>query len=367
MFLYVVVFLFLWNSSVTLATLKNESHSKSNFCKMSDSRFIVDDVISTAELGSLQEVIDNEPLLTVEKPTFCIDCAERSKQAILPTVHFLQNISAYGITSHRETEMKKHVKDIESTVLSYCESFFNVKVTYHYSALVSRARIDLEDSFDFSPPSINNRSGWVVKVHADVCAFDKKTWLCPPPANPYAAQFAYNHVTAVILLNELAPNAGGNLVFIDPLHRESLRRGKSTASSGMKSGGSSTSNGRRHALSKEESSSSSSSIYSNYLQSYGSQKSSSVTNSSQNVSSRHHTIISRNTKSAADTYRFVRKLTVRQWEDDMPPVNYTVIRSRARRMIMWNSSIDNVHGVTQILEQGDHRYTFFMFMQIEKH
>lgn len=347
----------------------------SDYFKMTNNRFIVDNAITISQFEALQEIISHEPVLNVEKPTFCIDCASKSKQAILPTSHFLQNISRYGISSHRETQVKQDVKSVEATVVAHVESFFDVKVAYHYSALVSRAQIDLEDSYDFSPLSINNRSGWVVKVHADICAFDTKSWKCPRFPDEAAAIFAYNHITAVLLLNELAPDAGGNLVFIDPLHLHSLH--KSTGN--IEGSGRRQQRQRRRGLDSNEAfPSNSTSIYDNYFQSYANKQQPSNTSHSGvptvNITHRtadHHSLLphfsdANNSTSSSDSRRFVRRLTVKQWEDGMPPVNYTLIRSRMRRLIVWNSSADNVHGVTQILGRGDHRYTFFMFMQVDK-
>lgn len=47
-----------------------------------------------------------------------------------------------------------------------------------------------------------------------------------------------------------------------------------------------------------------------------------------------------------------------------PSVNYTVVMPKPRRMVMFNSSIANVHAVTQILSETDRRYTLFFFLSV---
>jgi hypothetical protein len=43
-------------------------------------------------------------------------------------------------------------------------------------------------------------------------------------------------------------------------------------------------------------------------------------------------------------------------------LNYTVVESKVRRLLIFNSSVENIHAVTQMLNEKDRRFTLFMFL-----
>lgn len=51
----------------------------------------------------------------------------------------------------------------------------------------------------------------------------------------------------------------------------------------------------------------------------------------------------------------------------LPAINYTVVFPKSRRMVMFNTSADHVHAVTQILQESDRRYSLFCFLTTEEH
>lgn len=46
-------------------------------------------------------------------------------------------------------------------------------------------------------------------------------------------------------------------------------------------------------------------------------------------------------------------------------INYTVVLPKMRRLAMFNSSVENVHAVTNLLNETDRRITYFMFLKID--
>lgn len=275
------------------------------------------------------EIVRNEPELMAKRPSMlkpCNDCKVKmiAKQAVRFSFQFLPRLETYVTSSHKLDRMKKDVNELEAKVVSYCESYFNVKVISHDTSLVSRAKIDIEADYEQSPLSINNRSGWLLQMHSDTCSFRASDWSCElfnfsgATGDSDARSYPMTRLSAVVLLNDLHINSGGNLVFIDPLHSKNTLR----------------TNKHKHTYSSIK---------------HG------VTN---NLSVINSTV---------DHTHFVRYVDVPHWEDGiMPPVSYTVVLPRARRLIAWNSSGDNIHAVTQILSEHEHRFTFFLFMTVKK-
>lgn len=43
-------------------------------------------------------------------------------------------------------------------------------------------------------------------------------------------------------------------------------------------------------------------------------------------------------------------------------LNYTIVKSKVRRLLIFNSSAENIHAVTQMVNKNDRRFTLFMFL-----
>ena len=319
---------------------------------ISDGRIIVDNVISDSQLETLVEIIRHEPELLKKRPAMIkpqnnhTDGSKTNilaKQAVLFSFQFLPKLETYITSPHKIERMKKDIKDLEMNVISHCESFYNVKVISHDTSIVSRAHIKVDRDYERSPSTINNRSGWLLRIHSDTCEFRASDWSCETYnfANDYgqvkASRYPMTHLSAVVFINDLELQSGGNLVFIDPLSRENIYH--------------------RHHIQH----------HSGINKFPGNNQKSPNSSSANNLDVSSTTAVLRDMNISTDPTPYIRYLDAPHWEDDiMPPVRYTVVLPRARRLVVWNSSGDHIHGITQMLNEGGHRFTFFLFMTVEK-
>jgi len=318
---------------------------------VSEGRIIVDNVISDSQLETLMEIIRHEPELTKKRPSSLKPCNAKgcdkhvlAKQAVLLSFQFLSKLETYITSPHKIERMKKDIKDLEKKVISYCESLYHVKVKSHDASIVSRARINVDRDYERSPPSINNRSGWLLRIHSDTCEFKALDWSCElynftnDVDKSIASNYRMTRLSAVVFINELEVESGGNLVFIDPLSRDNIYH--------------------RHHIRHHTHSG-------NLQKSHGSSSSSSRSSDVSTSTTNPHRDI--NVNMTLDPTPFIRYLDVPHWEDNiMPPVRYTVVLPQAGRLVIWNSSGDHIHAVTQMLNEEGHRFTFFVFMDVEK-
>jgi hypothetical protein len=360
----------------------------SDHLQITKDRIVVDNAISVKQLKVLIDfVYHRAPILDPDATTKGYS-GENAKynykdmggvvsQKFSEAIPRLRNIPSEGQSkSHHLKEFLfwKEMVAIELQIIDYAESFFRVRLSKKSSAIFVRKRIKLDTPDENSPAEVNNAEGWLVSSHVDSCPFNSGSWSCNPHRDAAEKEeMTTRHVSVVLFLNELSDEeAGGELVFMDPLH--------STVMSPLHNHNNNNNN-RKHSTrghaTLSNSTSSTSTHNSTTTTSYDKNKNKS---SSANIEPPSRDSIRRALRHEKQRIQESRKLQANTVNGSLVPLenyvkaihvaekqmNYTVVLPKIRRLAMFNSSAANVHAVTNLLHEADRRLTYFMFLTITK-
>lgn len=321
-----------------------------NHLSITKDRLIIDDAITERQLKVLLDYINLDPVLEQKNPTskgFFGDLAKYSYKDMSDIHNKLEEAIRQKPQENRSS--KSHLKEIlfwkemiaiELQIIDFAESFFRIRLSKKSSAIFARKRIKVDIPAEMSPDKLNNEEGWVVGIHADSCTFDSGTWKCSPPHDEEERmELSTRHVSIVMFLNELSDSAGGELVFLDPLQgKHKSKNGHFTRGSASVSDHSKISN-----VSSQPTPPSRESIRRALII------------EKKNIKRKLNPTISENIKSD-----YIKAIYISENH-----INYTVVLPKMRRLAMFNSSVENVHAVTNLLNETDRRITYFMFLKID--
>lgn len=310
-------------------------------------RLVIDDAISEKQLKVLDEFMNRDPVLESENPTtisYSGGLAKYSYKDMSDIYHYLHEATHKVPKTGRSS--KSHLKEvlfwkemvaIELRIIDYAESFFRVRLLKKSSAIFVRKRIKVDIPSEVSPSEVNGEEGWVVGIHADSCTFDSASWTCSPPRDDKEREeLTTRHVSVVMFLNELSDDAGGELVFLDPLQQSTEDE---------------SSHSSRNTLSKTARETVGSDVIKPPSR-----------DSIRRELRRERQRIRRGLMDTSDDSRKSQYVKAIHVPDKH--INYTVVLPKARRLAMFNSSAANIHAVTNLLNETDRRFTYFMFLRI---
>lgn len=295
-------------------------------------------------------------------------------------------------TTNKQVKFSKTAIRLQSIVLDFADAFFHKKFQIRSGTLFKRHHMPLgksaRTSYD-SPKNLNDAHGWMVPLHCDSCILHPKTFGCDhtpsiqlPEEN---LEFTFRDLSVILFLNEFEVATGGEFVFVDALHRDPSAHLRSLPfadtiklkDNSMKGKGSHTKNEKSsHSDISTSKASSSDGGISDGNSEVGKiyKRRELSTDSLYHVDPTDTSII---LPSPPSREQIRRKLTRDQSNSYASQAeasnikhvtvhdhayNYTVVFPRAGRLVIFNCSIDQVHAVTNLLKESDHRYTFFMFL-----
>lgn len=287
---------------------------------------------------------------------------------------------------------------VQAQIMDYAETFFNRRFKIKTASVFRRGRVNLENmtygearqAGKESDDEVNGGNGWLVSIHCDNCVLSSK-WDCDVSPRTWNEQeqedFTRRHISIVMFLNELPAATGGEFVFVDP--DRSRERGPAQ-------------NERYKEFMKNQ--------VSNNINQYQpsepespdkhkgedqlKKKGKSHSPPEQLRQQQEYTewtplrrrelehaigpvipppsraaIRRQLSKARSDATRNAIADTDASIDSRIKSVhvldgscNYTVVLPRPGRLVMFNSSVEHVHAVTNLLRQGDQRYTLFMFL-----
>jgi len=294
----------------------------------------------------------------------------------------------FNAAIERNLRWMKLLMEVEVQIIEYAEAYFNLSLAKFNSALFYRAHTILDNGAEKHLAGFNNGEGWLVPIHVDNCRFDQYDWKCVAGVDRlFQKQFS-----VVLFLNDLAhDDAGGEFVFLDSTVKPA---GGLTAEMEAEYESQRKTEGYDRRLRRRaEANDSDESIddYGTYdfehLQSGAGRRRDArdiipppsraqirrALNqqrldkldekrrklSQNNQQSKLVDSSTREEESTTSIGKFAKVVSV-----NSANMNYTVVFPRAGRLAIFNSSADNVHAVTQILNENDRRYTLFMFLRV---
>lgn len=356
-------------------------------------RLIVDNLISSQELKILMEysleeqelqkpqydrfrkayqtfsVSDFRDIITVIDDYFLSKLTHQShsdnnKESGFP--FRLRNNTAINTITKMRTFMKTAIA-VQMRIVDYAETFFNRRFKIKSGSIFLRKQINDDYIIYRSPEELNQADGWLVPIHADNCMTDDLL-ECDKvhPTREEKIDFITRDVSVIAFLNELPDDSGGEFTFIDAdrrvLHelkkkREQEQRGpmysehhRKTLRSMSQESASYTNNNNKHSadLIPPPSRESIRRALSNAIHAQHKRV--------KNTNNRERLLHETEAQS-----QFVKAVNV-----PTQGCNYTLVLPLPGRVVIFNSSLENVHAATNLLRPGDHRYTLFMFLTVDK-
>lgn len=296
------------------------------------------------------------------------------------------NNTVLNSQSKRLKFMKTGIQ-IQSTIIDYAEAFFQRRYKIKTASVFKRDRLNIENITysetirrgEESDDELNVANGWLVALHCDNCVLSND-WDCDTTLDSWSTEeqddFTRRDISVVIFLNDLPEAAGGEFVFVDPdrtrsrvdvrndrmkKYREELAakeradeegrrdRDQSDASPNQNSQGHKKKVGNQPPLHERSKS---------RRRELDSATGSSIPPPSREAVRRQLA----KAKSRARDHQSTDGGYTKSVHVLDGRYNYTLVIPRPGRMVMFNSSIEQIHAVTNLIRNGDQRYTLFMFL-----
>jgi len=291
-----------------------------------------------------------------------------------PHFHPMNNTAVNTIEKMRE--LMKTVISVQMRIIEYAEAFFKCRFLIKTGSIFQRKRIIVKDTRYKSPLKLNQAEGWLVPVHADNCKLNE-VLECGDISSITEKEKKSRDVSVIAFLNELPENMGGEFTFIDADKRvifelwnqqhehmgvresqqqqqrrrrlkkkfdpESFHRGKPRIPPPSRES-------IRRALDKAK-------------RSQRQQQEGSDMNIRDSGRDRDRSLkgSKNDNNSTKQQIKFVQSIVV-----PASGLNYTMVFPRPGRVVIFNSSSDNIHAATNLVRPDDHRYTLFMFLTVDK-
>lgn len=382
-----VVLSLLYSGDVKINILEN-----ADYIALSDSRILIDDAISQAQLHSILEIIRTQPRLitnvtnTQEGPLVGHYTHEETRDIFRSTSTKIADDKMKQVSSSSSkkysssTNLKKathvsHLIQVQTQIVDYAEAFFRKRLSIHSSLIFSRTRAQLTDAWEQSPSGLNDGNGWLVPIHVDSCSFEQHLWSCITLTDPATlVEHSIRDVSVVLFLDDVSE--GGEFVFVDQLYKNVTQVSMDDYSEMLRNGtipepfvlrpqdDKKTNSGTKIEKKKKKGSSDGHSNLRQLLPPSRSDINRHIRRALRSSASSISAPPSQNNHSATlmmNDNKFVKHVVIPQNES-----SYTVVLPRSRRLTMFGSGRENVHAVMQIASPHVHRFTLFMFLSEEK-
>lgn len=358
---------------------------KSDHEVLNDDRVVIDAAISPSHVESMMEIVRKSPMLMKKNPVHKYSNVEVAQhefrsagdvklelQAKVKSLKFPKNTN---ISISKTIRIQEDFMNIEPLIIDYAEAFYKKKFKVFTSVLFVRTHLPQKVIPEHSPIEVNNAAGWLVQTHVDGCLFSPADWTCSMYGFSHiATDYIYRDVSAVLFLNDLKED-GGEFVFIDPSDRKvrminpdaklinDLEMARKNGTDEVKnlSGGLSEFDPNRRALRERIGAQTDAGS-----ESHENRNSNTVRYESIPPPPRHQVrrALKDQKKRASGSFSVAPGKYSKIISVPSKNVNYTMVIPKSRRLLLFNASKENVHAVTQIINQNDRRYTWFLSLTV---
>ena len=368
-FIIILTILFLSKSSSKLFVeniLENSDHEVLN-----NHRVVIDAAISVDQVKSIMEIVNKSPSLLVKNPRHRYSKEEVAlhefrnandiKAELGEIVHKIKFPKNVNLNRSKTIRLQEDFFRIEPLIVDYAEAFYKKKFKIFTSVLFVRTHVRKDWIVEESPEEVNQGEGWLVQTHVDGCLLYPETWTCSVYGFSHiATDYIYRDVSAVLFLNDLQED-GGEFVFIDPTDREvqmvtpdptviaDLENARNNGTDEVKKAGGYPKpfdpTRQRHL--REEA--------------YRFVSIPPPPRHEVRRALKEQKMQADSTSYSVKPGKFSKLITI-----PSKHINYSMVMPKARRLLLFNASKENVHAVTQIINQNDRRYTWFLSLTVLK-
>lgn len=196
---------------------------------LSEGRLVIENLFTQRQLNLLMEVVQTDKLLNVDT-----DTVKKSREVIMQTTDYIfdregpdYNLHKYIETlsrekspnemqeTHRKMLLKTNVLVVQDMITSVVEDFFNHEMRIKRGTFYVRSQVTIRSEDEKTPSKLNKSAtaaGWQLVPHADNClallSYDSIS--CYYMHDP---EYLDRDVSIILFLNDLAE--GGELTFLD--------------------------------------------------------------------------------------------------------------------------------------------------------
>lgn len=396
-FLFCLVFIHQVLSSNEGNTKYSVNYKDYDHHVLSEGRLVIENLFTQRQLDLLMEVVETDKILNVDT-----DMVKKSREIIMQTADYIFDREGpdYDIRkyiesisrnkspeemkeSHRKMLLKTNVLVVQDMITSVVEAFFNHEMRIKRGTFYVRSQVTIRSNAEKTPPKLNKseaEAGWQLVPHADNClallSYDSIS--CYYMHDP---EYLDRDVSIILFLNDLAE--GGELTFLDfpniptffngsipdqnHVVWDTLQDTDPVATTRTPSSAPVSVTDDDHIVvppKQEEAESNERRLHSEPLKMTNLRSESAVfkkrsLNSSQKAQPRYLPVSQIPTPTKTHVRRHLQDGTI-QFGELPDATQFTLLKPKTGRLVVFSSGIENVHAVTQVLN-NDRRNTFFMF------
>jgi len=196
---------------------------------LSEGRLVIENLFTPRQMDLLMEVVHTDSLLNVDT-----DTVKKSREVIMQTTDYIfdregpdYNLHKYlehlsrekspdeMKETHRKMLLKTNVLVVQDMITSVVEAFFNHEMRIKRGTFYVRSQVTIRSEDEKTPPKLNKSAtaaGWQLVPHADNClallSYDSIS--CYYMHDP---EYLDRDVSIILFLNDL--DEGGELTFLD--------------------------------------------------------------------------------------------------------------------------------------------------------